>query len=183
MSNEVVLSESIRRFHTSSDKLEYYRIALTFTLLALAVESADFTSSLIPSAFELGAWSLLFVSGVLGLSRLDHASWLHFLVVSREQAAIENSTLSQMAVRGERAYLGTDPLDPESSDLAPRSLAAGLQVNEIKRASIDEGIERTQRKASSRGRWGNFLFIAGLMAMMIARGWDGLSRLAVAVGL
>lgn len=53
------------------ERVQFYFITLTFTLLALSVETAKFNSSNISSASELFAWFFLLLSGITGLSRLN----------------------------------------------------------------------------------------------------------------
>ena len=53
------------------EKYEYYFIALNFTLLALSVQTADFTSYSAQVVIELFGWLLLLSAGLLGLTRLE----------------------------------------------------------------------------------------------------------------
>jgi len=52
------------------EKYDFYTVSLTFTLLALAVQSATLKDSAPKDMLELGGWTLLFLSGICGLSRL-----------------------------------------------------------------------------------------------------------------
>ena len=53
------------------ERVQFYFVTLTFTLLALSVETAKFTGSDISSSSELFAWLFLLLSGITGLSRLN----------------------------------------------------------------------------------------------------------------
>lgn len=53
------------------EKYEYYFIALTFTLLALSVQTTKFTDDKITTLFLLFGWALLLASGFIALIRLE----------------------------------------------------------------------------------------------------------------
>lgn len=53
-------------------KFEFYLVALTFTVLAFAVQSGKITGTPLPDVLEGIAWHCLFISGVTGLSRLEY---------------------------------------------------------------------------------------------------------------
>lgn len=53
------------------ERVQFYFVTLTFTLLALSVETAKFNGSNISSSSELFAWLFLLLSGITGLSRLN----------------------------------------------------------------------------------------------------------------
>ena len=53
------------------ERVQFYFVTLTFTLLALSVETAKFSGSNISSTSELLAWVFLLMSGITGLSRLN----------------------------------------------------------------------------------------------------------------
>jgi len=64
-------------------KFELYLISLTFTLLALSIQTASFRNCIISDIFELTGWVLLLSSGITGIMRYSHIP-----VVLRFQAAI-----------------------------------------------------------------------------------------------
>ena len=53
------------------ERIQYYFLTLTFTLLALSVQTAKFDGTITQAISELTGWTLLFISGVVGLLRLD----------------------------------------------------------------------------------------------------------------
>ena len=53
------------------ERFEFYVIALIFTILGLSIQTASFGTSLLSDSFELLGWLFLFISGLVGLSRLE----------------------------------------------------------------------------------------------------------------
>src|SRR5919201_1944888 len=54
-------------------KFEFYFLALTFAVLALAIHSARFGENTTADAFELAGWVVLLFAGITGLLR---AEWI-----------------------------------------------------------------------------------------------------------
>lgn len=52
------------------EKFELYLVSLTFTFLALSVQTASFGTHSTGDALELIGWILLFISGITGIFRL-----------------------------------------------------------------------------------------------------------------
>ncbi|MEJ1374399.1 MAG: hypothetical protein RPT94_05175 [Candidatus Sedimenticola sp. (ex Thyasira tokunagai)] len=53
------------------EKYEYYLVALTFTILALSVQTAKFTDDKVTTSLLLLGWGLLIISGFIALLRLE----------------------------------------------------------------------------------------------------------------
>ena len=58
-------------------KLDFYLVALTFTVLAFGVETGRFTGAKLPDSLEAVSWVLLLISGLAGLSRLEYIPVLY----------------------------------------------------------------------------------------------------------
>jgi hypothetical protein len=52
------------------EKFAFYVIALTFTILGLAIQTASFDENTLSGALEIVAWFLLLISGLAGLYRI-----------------------------------------------------------------------------------------------------------------
>ena len=58
-------------------KFGFYTVALTFTILGLAVQTASFGANIAADFAELLAWMILLISGLNGLMRLEWLPTLH----------------------------------------------------------------------------------------------------------
>lgn len=54
------------------NKLEFYFVALSFTSAAFAIQSGNFSGNFIPDFLEFISWVCFFITGLLGLSRLEY---------------------------------------------------------------------------------------------------------------
>lgn len=66
------------------EKFELYLVSLTFTLLALSVQTASFGKYPTADVLEILGWALLLISGIIGIFRLQYVP-----VVLRYYAAKE----------------------------------------------------------------------------------------------
>src|SRR3990172_6537685 len=68
------MSES-RNLEVAQDvhhKFEFYILALTFTIAGFAFQTGKFSGNLFGDFAEVSSWVMLFLSGVLGLWRLEY---------------------------------------------------------------------------------------------------------------
>jgi len=66
--------------HGVMEKIEFYFLGLTFTLLALAVQTFKPSTSLTADVVETGGWLLLLISGLVGVSKIE---WIPSSSLSR----------------------------------------------------------------------------------------------------
>lgn len=69
--------------HEVLAKFEFYFLALTFTLLGLSLHTSDLAGAPFASkVLEVAAWSLLALSGFVGLSKMN---WISSIIMLRER--------------------------------------------------------------------------------------------------
>jgi len=146
------------------EKFELYLLALIFTLLGLAVQTAKFGANQIADILELLGWSSLLVSGLAGLSRLE---WVpvglkvhsHVMKLKRE-----HDQFVEMAEGGVDEVPVIDQSEP-----APIQTLINDRANDIKKyeARVKEVETSTLRKYSLH-KW---TFVLGLVLLIGARGY------------
>ena len=57
--------------YTAQQKFDFYAVALCFTLLGLAIQTASFGTNPAADLFELIGWLALLTAGIAGFSRLE----------------------------------------------------------------------------------------------------------------
>lgn len=62
-------NQNSRHGREVQEKFDFYLLALVFTVLGLSIQTATFTT--INYKFEIAAWLLFLISGILGLLRLE----------------------------------------------------------------------------------------------------------------
>ena len=60
-------------------KFVFYILGLTFTILALSIQTSSFEKFYFADLAEICGWLCLLVSGLLGLSRIEWSSVFYFL--------------------------------------------------------------------------------------------------------
>ncbi len=152
-------------------KFDFYMVALTFTILGLAIQTGATSVLAAALVFELMAWSLLLISGVAGVSRL--ASQPHVFQVMGVQAKLEDqvSALEKGILEGRSdVYLAEE-----------RSTKPAIQVSDGKRKDLAQVRSRADELvagASIRYKIHHLCFAAGLFSLAIARGYAPLLAIA-----
>ena len=87
--------------HSVMEKYEFYFLGLTFTLLGATTQTANFSEySQLNSIIELTGWFLLGVSGVVGLSKIEHLSSLISIHNEKESSIDYSNSLQKAKVKG-----------------------------------------------------------------------------------
>lgn len=143
------------------EKIEFYFLGLTFTLLALAVQTFKPTYSLAADVVEIFGWIALLISGLLGLSKVE---WIPVL----------------LHVRGRQSYL------EQAQDDLRKTKALGMPVRNSKDGQLVNVSELVAVTAKSLGEvksygqildkkheikhvWQKACFFVGLLALLFAR--------------
>ncbi len=136
-SNEVALR--------SQEQFESYLLALTFTLLAAAVQTAKSGRVLTGDLLEWFGWFALFFSGLAGLWRFERRA-AFYQALSNQQTQEENLLPAQ--VMAQRDPMATDPNTGERYRLADNIAVSATNIANYKKAT-----GRLQKWMSD---WGSF---------------------------
>lgn len=160
-SSKQLNSEAAYKIRT---KLDFYFLALTFTILGFSVETARFGRTPATDAAELIAWLFLFISGMGGLRRLFRLPILYdaFSVKAGKQEAINELKKAKVEQGQTLAYVG--PVDATlPSDEVIAELGHTVET-------IDTAIKRLNKQLNRRYRVQAGAFFIGMLALMVARG-------------
>ena len=154
------------------EKFELYLLALVFTLLGLAVQTAKFESNDWANFLELTGWVSLIVSGVVGISRLEWLPVAHFENHKKKELR------AQLIVVQEHIQAGRlDVTVSETDEIIPIEVA--LKKIETSAEKTNRRIDNLQKSTLTKYTIHKWTFISGLVLMACARGWapaEGLIR-------
>jgi hypothetical protein len=152
------------------NKYHFYFLGLTFTVLALAVETAQFGNGVIADRLELGGWLLLLLSAIAGLSHMEWFSPLYRYFSMEAGLQKDIRDLKVVEARGGASIhnLQSDRLETsgENLDRAQKSLGKVKKV-----------LERLKRSLLFKYRVMKYGFLAGVVCLMLSRGWVPLARI------
>lgn len=149
----------------TQEKFEFYLLSLVFTLLALAIQTASFGTSLLKNALELSGWLCLLVSGLAGLWRLQ---WVPVVRVQMaERTSIENEIfkLKELQLQGQvdLVVLESGTRQPIAERLAHRNAAL---------ASFDPVIAKQERRIFVAYDIHIYGFVLALLLAIASRGFE-----------
>jgi len=146
-------------------KYQFYLLSLCFTVLALAVETAKFGRPVAANAIELGGWLCLLISGLIGLFRFELVPGMYQLSSEQTRLHHDKSTLQDEALHGtEELFIPAENRDVKIRDLVTRINTDHAKLNNI--------ISQQNNKLISRYLWHQWLFVAGVVALVISRGYE-----------
>lgn len=149
------------------EKFELYLLALIFTLLGLAVQTAKFGASQIADTLELLGWVLLLISGFVGLSRLE---WLPVAYKTNSHLVGLKSEHTQLMAASEQGHTEVAVIDqnePANIQAIIEDRAQAIQKVETRVKELEKSILRKY----SIHKW---LFVLGLTLLIGARGYPPL---------
>lgn len=148
------------------ERFEFYVIALAFTILGLSIQTASFGESLLSDSFELLGWLFLFVSGLVGLSRLEWVS-----VAYNVHAEIENIQAEALRLR-QAQQMGHNevPVIDDEREIVPIEEALQAQNNAVTQLKPKvESIEKWTLRKYQIHKWA---FVLGLLFLLLSRAYE-----------
>jgi hypothetical protein len=149
------------------EKFDFYLVALAFTILGLAVQTAKFGVLVWADVFEMTGWMCLLVSGVVGLSRMEWSAHAHHVHAMRDS---NKKRLSQVQ---QGIALGGTFVSSETGKPVSAQQEVGVATQNI--ATISVAIENLDKHLTRRYWVQRISFLAGSCALLLARGLAGMS--------
>ena len=153
------------------EKFEFYLLALVFTILGLAIQTAKFGNADIADSLELLGWLLLLVSGITGLSRLEWLPVAHANNGKIKTFERQRNELQQLAASGVRTYQVEDRAEPVPIDEVIQSRQTLITTGERE-------LKRLERATLRKYGWHKWTFVAALILLALARGYPAAATLA-----
>lgn len=149
----------------TQEKFELYLLSLVFTLLALAIQTASFGSSLPKNALELSGWLCLLVSGLAGLWRLQWVPVLRVQMAERKSIENEIFKLKELQLQGqtELLVLESGTRQPITERLVHRNAAL---------AAYDPAIAKRERRIFLAYDIHKYAFVVALVLAIASRGFE-----------
>lgn len=147
------------------EKFELYLLALVFTVLGLAIQTAKFGNFDIADGFELSAWILLLVSGITGLSRLEWVPVAHHTRGTETDLKKEREKFIELLSSGVDRYpvIGHNDLVTTQELIDDRSAAIVKVEQRVKE------LEKSIVRKYSIHKW---CFVAAIVFLVCARGYS-----------
>ncbi|HVS27400.1 MAG TPA: hypothetical protein VHE58_08925 [Burkholderiales bacterium] len=145
-------------------KHQFYVLTLCFTVLALAVETADFDGPLAADAIELAGWLCLLISGLIGLFRFELVPKLYQLFDAQIHLKQDKSQLQKANfLEDGEIFSIQDNKNVPISELVTRVEGNLTRVN--------EAISERSNKITAQYLLHRWLFVTGVVALVTSRGY------------
>ena len=155
-------------------RFDFYVVGLTFVLLGASIQTSGFGASPVADVLEIGAWASLLVAGLLGLSRLEAFPRGHRIDEVTSHHKDQRLRIADDQRRG-------ITLVQAANDGSTWPIAEQLEMHnsEIEKAKVTR--QAIDDLVSSRYVWARRLFVLGIVALVLARGWVPVASLDLAV--
>ena len=155
--------------HSILEKFEFYFLGLTFTLLGAAIQTASFVGHSHASIFaEVIGWAGFAISGLIGLSKVEHLSVVIYLRNQKnefesnksqfEQAKASGISSAKIAQTGEVMLI--DAVINQAGESASR---------------YGEQLDKAGRRHEVKDIIQKWAFVLGLLSIAMARAYDAVT--------
>jgi hypothetical protein len=154
--------ENLVSAQRTQEKLEFYVIALTFTVLGFSIQTAHFGRNVFADILELLSWVSLLTSGLVGLWRVEGLPRLYNLFALRIQYQTRAQGIRKVAAQGARVVTSlADGLEHPIADALHNAVSSV--------SKIEEGLNPWEETLGGRYRWQRRLFVVGFGTLTVAR--------------
>lgn len=148
-------------------KFNFYLVGLTFGMLALSVQTAEFEAPLVARGAELVGWVLMLLSGLAGLMRLELLPHIHALGAHEDRAHHNAHELIVKRAGGTTTVMVTR----ESKDYRIEDLIQQAQADAEK---IKAALAPFNKQAARQYTVQKAGLVLGVLALLVARGYEPL---------
>jgi NhaP-type Na+/H+ or K+/H+ antiporter len=152
------------------EKVDFYLLALVFTILGLAIQTGKFGVSSKSDLLELTGWFLLTISGLIGLWRLE---WLPIAHLRSGDVEVLRDSITQLKgiqANGFLKYLDT------STD-AEKPISELLNYYSESLEKINRNFEKIDHQTQIKYKIHKWSFVCGVVSLVVARSIDSIAKL------
>lgn len=154
----------------TQEKFQFYVLALNFTLLAAAIQTATFGTYMLQDWLELAGWLGLVCAGVVGLWKLEWSSTIRVQHAKKEEVV---SALNEARHRKAQGVREVFVLNGERMQDIDERIQNHLDAI----ALIDSNIRRLDRSDAAKYTFTKVAFLSGITLLVAARGVAALASL------
>ncbi len=155
--------------HSILEKFEFYFLGLTFTLLGAAIQTATFAGHSNVSIFaEIIGWAGFALSGLIGLSKVEHLSVVIYLRNRKNEFENNKSQFEQAKASGFSSAKISQTGEVMSID------AVIHQVGE-NASRYGEQFDKVGRRHEVKDIIQKWAFVIGLLSTAVARAYDAVA--------
>lgn len=150
------------------EKFEFYFLSLTFVILGLSIQTAEFGTYVVSDVLELLAWGCLFASGLCGLSRMRWVPSLYSVkheIIRREQYRDE---AKRRASVGQTHVLEGEKEKPIEDFIG--DVSEGVK-------DVQDQLSKLETKNNIKHRIHTYAFALGFLLLIGARGYAPIGNL------
>ncbi|HEX7030511.1 MAG TPA: hypothetical protein VF254_07940 [Gammaproteobacteria bacterium] len=146
------------------EKFQFYLLGLTFTLLGLSVQTANFGESFVAGILELSAWTLLFISALAQAYNLERAPHIYKLFDVHNNVKQDQKEFQDLKMKG-------------TSSVTVRQTREIMDIDEVIRnvttkvSAVDAAVKSLEEKIHISYRIHRYGFVVGVAMLLLARAW------------
>ena len=149
--------------YEAQHKFDFYAVALAYTVLGLAVQTAHFGSNPLADFFELAGWLSLLISGIAGLHRLEWQPQVFQLLGLKSSQEERLTGLRKAQAQGTTVVRALDT----GTDLSISNL---IVRDERDLNKVENRLKEISGKANIGYRVRSIALLVGLLALILSRG-------------
>lgn len=146
----------------TQEKFQFYFLALTFTLLAAAIQTSKFGRSTAEDVLELTGWLGLLVAGIVGLWKMEWDSVIRVQMAKRDECSTAVSNLQQQLHQGLAEVFVLEAGQPQDINARIANYQAAV-------TALNEQIAGMEKTDAVKYQIAKYAFVLGLVLLMASR--------------